>query len=273
MNTNLPSDLSKIVANKDAYNAAYVVEEYAAYSHLQAPERTILQLLRDKLPTMSMLDIGVGGGRTTVHFSSLVRRYVGADYAEDMVDACRKRFAQAPDSVSFQVADARHMPQFADEEFDFVLFSFNGIDGLSHDDRQLVYKEIRRILKPGGYFCFSAHNLNQSPSLFHFSRWRLSWNFKKTWQYLRKLYLLSRVYNKQTDIRQLPDKPYAIIIDGAHDYQLKHYYIRPLEQIRQLEPYFKDVSVYALSGQGQRIENAQLLKTIDHAWIYYLCVG
>ena len=273
MNTTTNTNSSKTVANKDAYNVSSVVEEYAAYSHLQPPERTILEFLRGKLPTMSMLDIGVGGGRTTAHFADLVRRYVGADYAEDMVNACRKRFAQAPDSVSFQVADARKMPQFADGEFDFVLFSFNGIDGLSHDDRQLVYQEIRRILKPGGYFCFSAHNLNQAASMFTFSRWRLSWNLKKSWNYLKKLFLLSRVYNKRADIRELAHKQHAIIIDGAHNYQLKHYYIRPLEQIRQLEPYFKNVSVYALSGEGKKVEDPQLLKTIDHAWIYYLCVG
>ena len=73
---------------------------------------------------MKMLDIGVGGGRTTLHFAPLVKEYVGIDYSQNMIKACQERFAQ----VSFQTADARSMGIFKDSTFDFILFSYNGID-------------------------------------------------------------------------------------------------------------------------------------------------
>jgi len=49
---------------------------YARYSNLQPPEETILHLMLPSLPTARMLDLGVGGGRTTVHFANRVREYV-----------------------------------------------------------------------------------------------------------------------------------------------------------------------------------------------------
>ncbi|GBD51465.1 hypothetical protein BGM30_05580 [Microcystis aeruginosa NIES-298] len=36
------------------------------------------------------------------------------------------------------MADARNLEQFADNYFDFILFSFNDIDYISHADRFLV---------------------------------------------------------------------------------------------------------------------------------------
>lgn len=45
------------------------IDEYAASTELQPPEKAILDRLRDQLRQMKMLDIGVGGGRTTMHFA------------------------------------------------------------------------------------------------------------------------------------------------------------------------------------------------------------
>ena len=40
---------------------------------------------------MAILDLGVGGGRTTPHLSSIAARYVGADYAAEMVARCQDK--------------------------------------------------------------------------------------------------------------------------------------------------------------------------------------
>jgi ubiquinone/menaquinone biosynthesis C-methylase UbiE len=113
-----------------------------------------------------MLDLGVGGGRTTAHFAALAGSYLGVDYSEEMVRACTVRFPH----LRFMQADARAMPQCADASFDFVLFSYNGIDYVEETGRQRVLDEVRRVLSPHGSFAFSTHNLNSCHELFFGAR-------------------------------------------------------------------------------------------------------
>ena len=57
-------------------------------------------------------------------------------------------------------ADARDLSAFADESFDFVLFSYNGLDCVGHADRLQVLAEVHRVVRPGGVFMFSSHNID-----------------------------------------------------------------------------------------------------------------
>jgi len=134
------------------YQSPSVVSEYARQSELQPAEQELFakHLRRD----MSILDIGVGGGRTTPYLAGLTDRYVGIDYSEAMVDACRSRF---PDQ-RFEWGDASDLTRFADGSFDAVIFSFNGIDTLGADGRSRCLSEIARVLTDGGVFIFSSHN-------------------------------------------------------------------------------------------------------------------
>jgi ubiquinone/menaquinone biosynthesis C-methylase UbiE len=214
-----------------------------------------------------MLDIGVGAGRTTLHFAPLAKEYVGIDYADNMIRACRRRFPDAGPSVSFVTLDARHMDAFGDASFDFVLFSFNGLDHLDHDGRIEALKEIRRVLAPGGLFCFSAHNLNSVPRLFEFPRSEVA---KRPWLVASKLikwFLLRRL---NWPLRRLPAAPCATINDGAHAFRLKSHYIRPAAQVRQLAAAgFTDVRILTLDGNETKTSDG--LDQLGDPWLYYLC--
>ena len=98
-----------MLRNKAVYEVPEVAADYAQRSQLQAPENTILRVMLPTLSQVRMLDLGVGGGRTTVHFANRVREYVGADYSESMILECRNRFAGGPPHISFTVCDARSM--------------------------------------------------------------------------------------------------------------------------------------------------------------------
>jgi len=104
-----------------------VVQEYASFDFLLPPEAELLARYRTRIAGTRILDLGVGAGRTTHHFGPLASTYVGIDLSKPMVEACRKAFASLP-GVAFHVADARDLRGFADESFDVVLFSFNGLD-------------------------------------------------------------------------------------------------------------------------------------------------
>src|SRR5690606_12109488 len=101
-----------------------------------------------------ILDIGVGGGRTTPYLLDVSRDYIGVDYAPKMIKKCR---AQYP-SVTFEVCDARDLSHFGPASFDLIFFSFNGIDYVDHADRIKILCEVRRVLTDQGAFVFSAHN-------------------------------------------------------------------------------------------------------------------
>jgi ubiquinone/menaquinone biosynthesis C-methylase UbiE len=88
-----------------------------------------------------MLDIGVGGGRTTHFFSQITKEYIWVDYCENMVKVCREKFNRYS-NVSFAVADARDLSVYKDDTSDFILFSFGVFDVVEHKDRTRVLGEI-----------------------------------------------------------------------------------------------------------------------------------
>lgn len=139
--------------NLQIYERQDVAAHYAALDYLTPCERLLFETYIPK--GSAILDVGVGGGRTTSFLANLASRYVGADYAGPMVDACRIKFPQ----LEFVVADAADLSMFPDASFDVAVFAFNGIDYVLPDDRrQSCLQHIHRVLKPGGCTIFSSHN-------------------------------------------------------------------------------------------------------------------
>ena len=154
---------------------------------------------------------------------------------------------------------------FANESFDFILFSFNGIDYIPHEDRLIALQEIKRVCKKGGFFCFSAHNLQHVDRILKIepsaNPIRMLWNLSG--------YLLIRILNKS--IKKLEREKYAIIKDAGHRFRSRTYYIKPQEQIKQLEETgYKNIRVYSLSD-GQEIVDQDKLSDTSDGWLYYLC--
>jgi len=150
--------------NIHTYNAPAIAEYYAALNYLTPCE----QLLFDAYlkPGMAILDLAVGGGRTTAYLSSVASRYVGLDYASEMIARCREKFPQ----LKFEVGNAADLSRFASSSFDAVVMAFNGMDYVIPDESRFrALREIGRVLKPEGILIFSSHNPQ--------SIWiRASWN-------------------------------------------------------------------------------------------------
>jgi ubiquinone/menaquinone biosynthesis C-methylase UbiE len=148
-----PDSQSKPDPNIQTYNSPEIATHYAALDYLTPCERLLFdEYLR---PGMDVLDLGVGGGRLTPHLSSIAGRYVGADYAAEMVAACRRKFPQ----LEFAVANAADLSSFASASFDAVVMGFNAFDYVLPDEaRVCALREIRRVLRSGGVFIFSSHN-------------------------------------------------------------------------------------------------------------------
>jgi len=139
--------------NLRTYDTADVASHYAGLEYLTPCERLLFESY--VRPGGSVLDLGVGGGRTTAFLSRRAERYVGVDYAPAMISACQRKF---PD-LQFVVADAADLSAFQDAAFDAVVFAFNGIDYVFPAEARLAcLQQIRRILKPEGVLIFSSHN-------------------------------------------------------------------------------------------------------------------
>jgi SAM-dependent methyltransferase len=139
--------------NLAAYNDPKVAAHYAGLQYLSACERRLFdQYLRNG---MSILDLGVGGGRTTPYLANIASSYVGADYSDEMIRSCSAKFPK----LKFLVVDASDLSAFGDEHLDAIILAFNAIDYVIPDEqRARCLGECHRCLRPGGLLIFSSHN-------------------------------------------------------------------------------------------------------------------
>ncbi len=253
--------------NRKTYANTRVVSHYAQLKELQPAEKMLLEKLRDRLPTMKMLDIGVGGGRTTQHFFQEVAEYTGIDYSSEMITACKQRFPASTGAI-FEVCDARDMSRFADGSFDLILFSFNGIDYVSLRDRLKILQEVSRVGKSGGYFFFSSHNLQGLERAFDV-RSQFSYNPITTYANL-VMWAILRVLNMSITLGKIKTLNEIAVRDESHNFRLETCYIRPEEQIRQLHLTFRDVEVYSWKTGFKLINEIDRYSNSD-MWLYYFC--
>ena len=217
--------------NKKIWESPEMVDEFASRNFTLNAEQTVIKLLKRKLKNMSMLDVGVGAGRTTQYFAPLVKYYTGMDYSEEMVYETARRFP----IYLFQVLDVRNL-NFPDNVFDFVLFSWNGIDYIDLDGREKAFEEIRLALKDNGYFFFSTHNVK----------------------------FLKDVLFAYSDM--------AVVNDGVHKGKLQTYYSNPLVQIDRLTKYgFKNIRVFSHKTGKEITRKVGRLPLKDDYCLHYLC--
>ena len=245
--------------NKDIYEKVDIVEGFIEYTNLQKPEKTIYELLSPQLKQMRMLDIGVGTGRTTRHFAPQVKHYVGIDFSENMINQCRQNYSES-DNLLFAVVNARDLNIFEDNYFDFINFSFNGIDYLDHNGRMEAFAEIKRVCAPGGIFSFSTHNLYSIRRFLAID-----------WQFLRDA---PRSFIKRLlfiPVLRLLNEPLAKICKMDYVIDLRTYYVKPEKQIEQLKKLeFENIRIFSVETGKEIISDVDFSDTRDY-YFYFLC--
>src|SRR5579871_2695840 len=100
---------------------------------------------------MAVLDVGSGVGGPARFLAATAGCHVtGVDLSEPFVDAARYLTGRTGQGalVSFETGSALELP-FADDHFDVALLQHVA---MNIADRPRLYREIRRVLKPGGRF-------------------------------------------------------------------------------------------------------------------------
>lgn len=103
-----------------------------------------------------VLDIGSGPGHVAEALSQTGAQVTGVDFSTQMVEIATQRYPQ----VTFQQANAEQLP-FGDNSFDAVVSNFV-VHHLARPD--VVFKEVSRVLKPGGCFAFIVFEAPEAQS-------------------------------------------------------------------------------------------------------------
>ena len=104
--------------------------------------------------TLSVLDVGCGGGILSEEFAKIGCRVTGIDPSAPSLETARKHAAMQGLVIEYHQACGENIP-FDANSFDVVICC----DVLEHvDDLEKTIHEVARVLKPGGMFCYDTIN-------------------------------------------------------------------------------------------------------------------
>lgn len=133
------------------YNTPSVVADYEQGPHLLPVEEFLFNSYIK--PGDAILDIAVGAGRTSRYLATIASRYVGIDYAPEMLKVCRNNYPQ----LDFREMSATNLSSFQDKTFNSVVISLNALDELlTNEDRRRCLLECWRVLHANGVLIFSS---------------------------------------------------------------------------------------------------------------------
>lgn len=104
-----------------------------------------------------VLEIGCGPGRNLILFRDWFSRIDGVDIAPDTLTKARINLTDAGVPIpNLWAMDGKSLPMIADASYDIVFMVISHQHITSRSVRLNLYKEVNRVLKPGGYFCFQT---------------------------------------------------------------------------------------------------------------------
>ncbi len=141
-------------ANIANYDSDWSVTEYTREEGLSSIEEELLTEFFPPSPSR-VLDLGCGAGRTTAGLAQLGYQVTAIDLSGTLLGQARQRYP----NLDFRLMNATKL-DFEAESFGAALFSYNGIDCIYPlAARRQCLSEVFRVLKPGGVFLMSSHNL------------------------------------------------------------------------------------------------------------------
>ena len=245
--------------NEAVYRSRRIVGEFKqmAQAGLTPPEQYCFNLVPVSR-RHSILDIGVGTGRTTGPLSDLFEKYVGIDRSQNMIATARSLYPNA----DLRTMDARGL-EFTDQ-FDCVMFSFNGIDYVDYPSRQSIFQQIANVLRSEGYLVYSTHNLHNR----RVAGWLRVPIVKELVRPLRTLLSPARLrpiaYRLINFWRQSGNQgqAFAYVNDEGEGYTLLTTYVDIPEEIKNLERH--GFAVVATVGNTKQSAGYDA----DNSWVY-----
>lgn len=135
---------------------SYEVDRYGdCYKELyrQIRNETLSNIINQRLENkepLRVLEIGCGTGLTLSHLASMNANMElhGLDFSPAMLSQAHQKLNESENSFGLVRGNVFTLP-FNNESFDIV-YSTRFIHQFKHEDKRIIYKEMSRILKPGG---------------------------------------------------------------------------------------------------------------------------
>ncbi len=133
----------------------------------RANSRMVVELANIK-SGHSVLDVGCGTGNLTLTaatYAGPTGRVFGIDASPEMIEVAKRKAAGAPQAATFKVGLIEKL-EFPDATFDVVI-SRLVIHHLPDDLKRAGFKEMLRVLKPGGHLLIADFDPPKNPILNH----------------------------------------------------------------------------------------------------------
>lgn len=123
--------------------------------------RIVLKILKEYLPSKRahLLDVGCGGGNLCYEAAKRGYSVDGIDRSGVMIDCAKGKVAglskQAQGRVRFYLKEFNDIGSIHPRQYDFI--TALGLIGYLPDEQKFL-KELKRLLKPGGFLVFSCRN-------------------------------------------------------------------------------------------------------------------
>lgn len=119
----------------------------------------LLPRIHSFVPTGTILEIAPGYGRWTQYLKDLATKVVLVDLAENCIEACKQRFADAT-NIEYHVNDGRSLDMVADESVDLA-FSFDSLVHVEADVLEAYISQLAKKLRPTGVAFIHHSNAGQ----------------------------------------------------------------------------------------------------------------
>ena len=153
---------SKMISNKEIYGS----EEFHNWTDqglfdLTKMERYYLEKYLINTDA-KIIDAGTGGGRIAFSIEKMGFKNIDAfDFVPKMIEFAKNKAKNIGSSVCFQVADAKNLSMYLDNNFDHIVYLQQVLSFIpTEEERRMAVSEAYRVLKPEGTAIFSFLNWN-----------------------------------------------------------------------------------------------------------------